>query len=199
MNQEQVNESTRTPEGEEDLQHWKIDVDENNIAWLTLDKSQSSQNTLSASVLKEFSSLISQLKKSNPKGAVLLSGKNSGFIAGADVSEFGDLQSQSQALEMVQTANRIINQWERLPFPTVAAINGIALGGGFEISLACNYIVLTDDDKTRVGLPEVLLGIHPGFGGTVRAIERAGPAKGLGHDLERASITAQAGKVYGPG
>ncbi len=162
-----------------ELKHWSVNVDDQNIAWLIFDKQDSSQNTLSASTLEEFAEIVKQLKRSSPKGAVILSGKSSGFIAGADVSEFGELKSQSEALEMVQKANRIINQWEQLPFPTVAAVDGIALGGGFELSLASNYIVMTDNDKSRVGLPEVLLGIHPGFGGTVRAIERAGPTSGL--------------------
>ena len=191
MKNEQTNESTVNPSEEDVLQHWHLEIDDGNIAWLTLDKQGSSQNTLSASVMQELAGLISQLKKSHPKGAVLLSAKTTGFIAGADVSEFGDLQSQSQALEMVQTANRIVNQWENLSFPTVAAIDGIALGGGLELALASNYIVLTDNDKTRVGLPEVLLGIHPGFGGTVRAIERAGPANGLDIILSGRSLRAK--------
>ncbi len=179
MGQDQMNETTQQQESKLVLKHWNVNVDEQNIAWLTFDKQNSSQNTLSASTLEEFAEIIKQLKKSHPKGAVILSGKASGFIAGADVAEFGELKSQGEALEMVQKANRIINQWEQLPFPTVAAVDGVALGGGFELSLASDYIVLTDNDKTRVGLPEVLLGIHPGFGGTVRAIERAGPASGL--------------------
>ena len=179
MNDQKTNEQSMANSGQQDFKHWQLELDADNIAWLTLDKHESNQNTLSASVINEFAQLIQQLKKSHPKGAVLLSAKDSGFIAGADVSEFGDIKSQSQALEMVQKANRIINQWEAMPFPTVAAINGIALGGGFELALASKYIIATDDDKTRLGLPEVLLGIHPGFGGTVRAIERAGPASGL--------------------
>ena len=179
MENQQTNEQAATKSTQHEFKHWRLYVDENNVAWLTLDKLDSSQNTLSAAVLEEFGQVIGQLRKSHPKGAVLLSGKDSGFIAGADVSEFGNINSQSQALEMVQKANRIINQWEAMSFPTVAAIDGIALGGGFELALASNYIIVTDDDKTRLGLPEVLLGIHPGFGGTVRAIERAGPASGL--------------------
>ena len=180
MEKEQMNETFEQHKvSEVELKHWSIDVDDQNIAWLIFDKQGSSQNTLSSSTLEEFAEVIKQLKKSHPKGAVILSAKSSGFIAGADVTEFGELKSQGEALEMVQKANRIINQWEQLPFPTVAAVDGVALGGGFELSLASNYIVLTDDDKTRVGLPEVLLGIHPGFGGTVRTIERAGPASGL--------------------
>ena len=179
MNNQQTNEQSSAKSSQQEFKHWRLQLDADNIAWLILDKHGSSQNTLSAAVLEEFAQLIQQLKKSHPKGAVLMSGKQSGFIAGADVSEFGDIKSQSQALEMVQKANRIINQWENVAFPTVAAIDGIALGGGFELALASNYIIVTDDDKTRIGLPEVLLGIHPGFGGTVRAIERAGPANGL--------------------
>ena len=179
MENNQTNEQKAAKSKRKDLQHWRLQLDANNIAWLTLDKYESSQNTLSAAVIEEFAELLQQLKKSHPKGAVLISGKDSGFIAGADVSEFGDIKSQSQALEMVQKANRIINRWETIPFPTVAAIDGIALGGGFELALASNYIIVTDDEKSRLGLPEVLLGIHPGFGGTVRAIERAGPASGL--------------------
>lgn len=179
MKNQQSNEKPSANTPELVLQHWRLDRDAENIAWLILDKQNSSQNSLSASVLEEFAQLLQQLRKSQPKGAVLWSGKQSGFIAGADIKEFGDINSQSQALDMVQNANRIINQWESLAFPTVAAIDGVALGGGFELALASKYIIATDNEATRLGLPEVLLGIHPGFGGTVRAIERAGPDKGL--------------------
>lgn len=179
MEDQQTNEQSAVISTQQDLHHWRLKLDANNIAWLILDKQDSSQNTLSAAVIEEFSKVIQQLKKSQPKGAVLMSGKDSGFIAGADIGEFGNIKSQSQALEMVQNANRVINKWESLQFPTVAAIDGVALGGGFEVALASNYIIVTDDEKSRLGLPEVLLGIHPGFGGTVRTIERAGPADGL--------------------
>ena len=191
MENQEINEQVTAKSTQQELRHWRVQTDDNNVAWLTLDKQDSSQNTLSAEVLEEFAQVIQQLRKSHPKGAVILSGKDSGFIAGADVSEFGDINSQSQALEMVQKANRIINQWETLSFPTVAAIDGIALGGGFELALASNYIVVTDDDKSRLGLPEVLLGIHPGFGGTVRAIERAGPVSGLDIIVSGRSLRAK--------
>jgi 3-hydroxyacyl-CoA dehydrogenase/enoyl-CoA hydratase/3-hydroxybutyryl-CoA epimerase len=109
-----------------------------------------------------------------PKGLVIRSGKPSGFVAGADVKEFVELRSVEQGVEMVRSAQAILERIEALPCPTVAIIHGFALGGGFELALACRYRVGVRSDKFSIGLPEVMLGIHPGFGGTVRAVRIGG-------------------------
>ncbi|MBC7982880.1 MAG: enoyl-CoA hydratase/isomerase family protein [Candidatus Obscuribacterales bacterium] len=102
------------------------------------------------------------------------SAKQSGFIAGADIKEFTTLTDPSTAYELVRTAQRVLDRLEALPCPTVAAINGFALGGGLELALACRYRVVANDPKVALGFPEVMLGIHPGFGGTVRSVHRVG-------------------------
>jgi 3-hydroxyacyl-CoA dehydrogenase/enoyl-CoA hydratase/3-hydroxybutyryl-CoA epimerase len=106
---------------------------------------------------------------------VIVSGK-SGFIAGADVSEFGQVRVPAEAVPSIRAAHAVLQRLEDLPCPTVAAINGYCLGGGLELALACRHRVAADDPKVTIGLPEVMLGIHPGFGGTVRAVQLVGVA-----------------------
>jgi 3-hydroxyacyl-CoA dehydrogenase/enoyl-CoA hydratase/3-hydroxybutyryl-CoA epimerase len=153
---------------------WQRETDADGIAWLTLDKPGGSTNVLSRDILVELDSHLQTLKATPPRGVVIRSGKASGFIAGADVKEFVQLESETQAVEMVQAAHRILDHLESLPCPTVCIINGFALGGGLELALACRYRIGIKSDRFSIGLPEVMLGIHPGFGGTVRAVRRAG-------------------------
>ena len=153
---------------------WTRVSDADGIVWLTFDKPGTSTNVLSRGTLLELDTHLQELRKQPPRGVVLRSAKSSGFIAGADVREFVQLSSADQAFELVRAAQRILDGLESLPCPTVAIIHGFALGGGFELALACRYRVGVKGDKFSVGLPEVMLGIHPGFGGTVRAVRRAG-------------------------
>ena len=153
---------------------WAREVDADGIAWLTFDKPGSSTNVLSHDALLELDSHLKALASTSPRGLVIRSAKSSGFIAGADVKEFVALADAAQAEQMVRNAQGILDGIEALPCPTVAIINGFALGGGFELALACRYRVGIKGDNFSVGLPEVMLGIHPGFGGTVRAVRLAG-------------------------
>ena len=153
---------------------WTLVTDADGIAWLSFDKPGTSTNVLSHATLVELDAHLQELRRQPPRGVVIRSAKPSGFIAGADVREFVQLSSADQAFELVRAAQRILDGLEALPCPTVAIINGFALGGGFELALACRYRVGVKGDKFSVGLPEVMLGIHPGFGGTVRAVRRAG-------------------------
>jgi 3-hydroxyacyl-CoA dehydrogenase/enoyl-CoA hydratase/3-hydroxybutyryl-CoA epimerase len=108
------------------------------------------------------------------RGLVLRSAKPSGFIAGADIREIMTLAGDARALEMIELGQRLFSRLEALPYPTVAAIHGYALGGGLELALACRYRVAVGDSKLALGLPEVQLGLHPGFGGTVRSVRLLG-------------------------
>ena len=153
---------------------WARETDAGGITWLTLDKPDASANVLSRDTLLELGEHLAAIKASLPRGVVIRSGKTGGFIAGADIKEFTRLESAEQAFEMVQAAHRILAELEGLRCPTVAIINGFALGGGLELALACRYRIGIKGDKFSIGLPEVMLGIHPGFGGTVRAVRRAG-------------------------
>lgn len=154
--------------------NWTLSVDEHDIAWLTIDCVDQSTNTLSAAVLEELSECIDELSRSRPRGLVIASGKASGFIVGADIAEFETLTDPVETSAMISTVHALFSRIEAFSFPTVARIHGYCLGGGLELALACRYRVALDDPGTRLGLPEILLGLHPGFGGTVRAVERLG-------------------------
>ncbi|HEY6124872.1 MAG TPA: 3-hydroxyacyl-CoA dehydrogenase NAD-binding domain-containing protein [Steroidobacteraceae bacterium] len=153
---------------------WALERDADGIAWLSFDKPGSSTNVLSRDVLVELDTHLKTFDSAPPRGVVIRSAKKSGFIAGADVREFTQLTSADQAFELVRAAQGILDHLESLPCPTVAIIHGFALGGGLELALACRYRVGVRGDNFSIGLPEVMLGIHPGFGGTVRAVRRAG-------------------------
>jgi len=156
------------------LRHWQLTRDEDDIAWLALDCADQSTNTLSAAVLEELRAAIDDISQSRPRGLVITSAKSSGFIVGADISEFEMLTNPIETARMIGTVHALFNRIEACSFPTVARIHGNCLGGGLELALACRYRVALDEPGTRLGLPEVLLGLHPGFGGTVRTIERVG-------------------------
>ena len=153
---------------------WKLERDADGIAWLTLDKPGTSANVLSAGVLAELDELLGALEHDRPRGAVLISAKKSGFAAGADIKEFTGLTDEASGYELIHRGQQVLNRLAAIPFPTVAAVHGFALGGGLELALACRYRVAVGDDRLALGLPEVLLGIHPGFGGTVRSVQVAG-------------------------
>ena len=169
---------------------WTIERDAEGIAWLTLDRPDSSANTLSRDVLVELDTLLVQLVESPPVGVVITSGKSSGFVAGADIKEFTSLSSPSMAYAMVAGGQRVLDHLEALACPTVAAIHGFALGGGLEVALACRYRVAVGDERLQLGLPEVLLGIHPGFGGTVRTVRLIGVRAAMDMMLTGKSLRA---------
>jgi 3-hydroxyacyl-CoA dehydrogenase / enoyl-CoA hydratase / 3-hydroxybutyryl-CoA epimerase len=160
-------------------EHWRSETDAGGIVWLHLDVARAGANVLSAEVLDELEQLLAAIGPAPPKGVVFASDKPSGFIAGADVKEFRAIQKQEDALALVRRGQGVMDRIENLPCPTVAIINGFCLGGGLELALACDYRVALEDAKTRLGLPEIRLGIHPGFGGTVRAIRLLGPPAAL--------------------
>ena len=172
--------------------NWKIEEDADGIVWLHLDKADSKTNVLSADVLAEFETLLDAFSNQPPRGLIILSDKDSGFIAGADVKEFTAFSTEQEAREAIERGHRIMNRLESLSCPTVAMLTGFTLGGGLELALACKYRVADNDPATRIGLPEVKLGIHPGFGGTVRCLERTGVLNGMDLMLSGRSISARA-------
>jgi 3-hydroxyacyl-CoA dehydrogenase/enoyl-CoA hydratase/3-hydroxybutyryl-CoA epimerase len=158
----------------QDAPAWKMDRDAEGIAWLTLDKPGASTNVLSRNVLTELGTLLESLASSPPRAVVIRSAKPSGFIAGADVKEFTSLRNATDAYALIRAGQLVLDRLEALPCPTIAAIHGFALGGGLELALACRYRVAVADERLSLGLPEVQLGIHPGFGGTVRLVRLIG-------------------------
>jgi 3-hydroxyacyl-CoA dehydrogenase/enoyl-CoA hydratase/3-hydroxybutyryl-CoA epimerase len=154
--------------------HWRLEIDTDGVAWLALDKANASTNSLSREVMEELDSMVAEVARASPKALIVTSAKR-GFIAGADIKEFVGIRTPDQAYELIRQGQQVLDKLAALPCPTVAAINGFALGGGLEVALACRYRVLVDDPAATLGFPEVQLGVHPGFGGTVRAVQLAGP------------------------
>jgi len=148
--------------------HWKLDVDDGNTGWLCFDRQDAGANTLSTATMAELHEVLNGLAAQPLRGLVVHSGKASGFIAGADINEFPNLDTEERAFALTRQGQQILDQLEGLPFPTVAVLNGFALGGGLELALACRRRIALAGDEPVFGLPEVQLGVHPGFGGTFR-------------------------------
>ncbi len=163
--------------------HWRFEMDFEGIGWLTVDTPKASVNTLSREAIAELETLVLRFEDliatDELKGVVLLSGKDSGFIAGADVSEFDAMADFTILPEALRRTHALMQRIENLKAPIVAGIHGFCLGGGLELALACHYRIAVNDDKTRIGFPEVNLGIFPGFGGTGRSIRQAGPVDAM--------------------
>ncbi len=178
-----------------DLKHWRFDIDVDNIAWAWFDCAGQRMNTLGREPVEELVRIVSTVEnaaqRGDVKGIVFISAKRDNFIAGADIGEFDALRTEKDVEDVINPVIELFNRVERLKVPAVAAINGYCLGGGLEFAMACHYRVATRDEGTRIGLPEVKLGIIPGLNGTVRMLKLAGPVQGM-----QAMLT---GKMLRPG
>ncbi|NUO74254.1 MAG: 3-hydroxyacyl-CoA dehydrogenase [Frateuria sp.] len=159
--------------------HWKTSVDDGGIVTLTLDRADSAVNAISRAVLDELGQIVERLAIEKPAGVIVHSGKPSGFAVGADIKEFVRYAEQDSVLENIRHGQQVFESLARLPCPTVAAVHGACMGGGTELVLACRQRIAADDEKTRIGLPEVMLGIHPGWGGTARLPRLIGATEAL--------------------
>ena len=177
--------------------HWTERTDESGIVWLCLDKHDASANVLSGPVLRELDGKLAALEASLPSGVVVYSGKANGFIMGADINEFTTIEDAEQAYTLIRLGQKVLDRLEALDCPTVAAISGFALGGGLELAMACDYRVAIDQPKPILGLPEVQLGIHPGFGGTIRAVQIAGVRQAMQLMLTGKPITVKKALAIG--
>ncbi|NKB37318.1 MAG: crotonase [Gammaproteobacteria bacterium] len=177
--------------------NWLLETDASGVLWCHLDVAGKSTNILSTEVLEEFQSIVETAENSAPVGLVIMSRKDNGFIAGANIDEFIPLQESGGALEHIQHVHALFDRLEALSCPTLALINGFCLGGGLELALACRYRVALDDPKTRIGLPEVMLGIHPGFGGLMRLLRLIGPIQAIPLMLTGRSLDARKAKKLG--
>ncbi len=153
---------------------WQYSKNDEGIGTLSLNVPGRSANTLAIAVLEALGEVLQQLEADPPRGLLIRSTKPSGFIAGADINEFARVASEEEALQMVRRGQRLFDRIEALPCPTAVLLRGFALGGGLELAMACTYRVAVDDGALALGLPEVQLGIHPGFGGSVRAVRLLG-------------------------
>jgi len=160
-------------------QHWKTESDDNGVVWLCLDKADVSANVLSSEVMLELNTVLDELEKDTPRGLILYSGKSGSFVMGADIKEFTQIDTPELGYDLVRQGQQLFDRIENLGCPTVVVINGVCLGGGLELAMACDYRVVIETDKKILGLPEVRLGLHPGFGGTVRAVRICGVRAGM--------------------
>ena len=162
-----------------DWRHWRLRTGEGGTLELFLAVADRSVNVLHGGVLDELEDVLEYLRSEAPPGVILGSDPNRSFAMGADVAEFAKLETRDQALAMLRRGQRLFQDWANLGCPTAAVIRGHCLGGGLELALACDYRIAESDSQAWIGLPEVRLGIHPGYGGSVRLPALIGDRKAL--------------------
>lgn len=177
--------------------HFKLEYN-NNIAWVHFDYAYGKFNVLSDEVLTELKDVLLEVKTEYQiSGMIICSDKPSGFIAGADVKEFKNFHEYNDAYTAITKGQEVMWLIDDMEFPTLALINGVCLGGGLELALSCDYRIILDSPKIRVGFPEVKLGIHPGFGGSVRSIRVIGVIKAMGIMLTGRTLSVYQAKKLG--
>ncbi|HFQ4984508.1 TPA: fatty acid oxidation complex subunit alpha FadJ [Vibrio vulnificus] len=177
---------------------FNLKIDEQNIAWLGIDVPNEKMNTLQAAFADEMKAFFAQLKDSSGlKGLIVHSLKPDNFVAGADVRMLEACKTAPEAEALARQGQELFQQLSDLPYPVVAAIHGPCLGGGLELALACDFRVCSDDDATRLGLPEVQLGLLPGSGGTQRLPRLIGLLPSLDLILTGKQLRAKKAKKLG--
>lgn len=179
-------------------QHWRMETDKDQILWLYFDKKNASVNTIDREVMEELSDILDKLASDTTHKAIILaSGKKTGFIAGADIAQFTKFTDIDEAVKLLRKGQLILDKLENSKIPTIAMIDGFCLGGGLEVALACQYRVAEESSKTRLGLPEVKLGIHPGWGGSVRLPRLIGALQGMNMVLGGHTVSGKAAAKLG--
>ncbi|MBO0763032.1 MAG: enoyl-CoA hydratase/isomerase family protein [Hyphomicrobiaceae bacterium] len=183
------------------LRDWRYSVDMWGIARAVFDREGESQNSFSRRALEELGAIVQAVERGARDrrlvGLIIISGKEKGFIVGADVREFEQLTSEREVIESVSLVNGYLDRIERMPIPVVCCIHGFCLGGGLELALACHWRIATRDDATQLGFPEVRLGLFPGFNGTARSIRQAGALTAMPMMLKGSMIRAGAARGMG--
>jgi len=175
-----------------------LKINDNAIGWITIDLVGETQNTVRAEFADEFDNIFKQIESnSSVKAIVIISGKENGFIAGADIGMLQNLTTEEAVVELAKTGHQVFKQLEEINIPVVAAINGSCLGAGLELALACSYRICTDSQSTKLGLPEVQLGILPGGGGTQRLPRLVGIATSLDLMLTGKQLNGKRAKRIG--
>ncbi len=161
------------------LRNFNCVMDDEKVAWLSINCPDSPVNRLSSEVLGELSQALDYFDHKLPAGLIIHSTKDAGFIAGANIDEFSSLDTPQKVTELVSRGWSLFDRLARVPYPTLALICGHCLGGGLELALACRYRLVVDDPTTSLSLPEVMLGIFPGWGGVRRLPALIGAPKAL--------------------
>lgn len=179
------------------FKHWKLATDIDNVLWLSIDRDGESTNSLSMDVLSELGTIVDALETDAPAGLVLNSAKPGSFIVGADVREFDDYDDAEVASDGIDQVHRLFNRIEALPFPKVVTIDGFCLGGGLELALTFDYRIASNVEHTRLGFPEIKLGIYPGFGGSARSVQVAGASNAMQLMLSTRNLRPGAARAMG--
>ena len=168
------------------------------IAILTFDLPGEKVNKLTTQAMEELNAVLDELAAQKKiKALIVLSGKDENFIVGADIAEIRNITDAETGERLARKGQAVLNKLESLPFPTVAAIHGPCMGGGMELALACAYRIISNDQKTALALPEVKLGIIPGFGGTQRLPRLVGLTNALDLILTGKSVYARKARKIG--
>ena len=176
------------------LQHWRLDVDAEGITWAVLDKAGESANSLSRAVMDELALVLDECERQPPKALIFSSGKSAGFIAGADIQEFTQLDSAEKGRELVERGWNLFNRLAAVRYPTLALVRGHCLGGGLELALACRYLLAVEESGTKMGLPEVMLGIFPGH--KARSVKNLMEGSASIDDAVKAYVAAVKAKTF---
>jgi len=181
-------------------ENFKLRTDEQGITWVGIDVAGSNVNTMGTPVLAELAQLLDAFAAQPPKGVVFHSLKASGFIAGANIQEFeaiGKSEDVAAAEKLIKTGYDLYDRLAAVSYPTLALIKGFCMGGGLELALACRYRVAVDEPSTRLGLPEVMLGILPAWGGVKRLPQKIGAPAAFDLMLSGKTVDAKKAKKLG--
>ncbi|TRZ90287.1 MAG: crotonase [Rhodocyclaceae bacterium] len=181
------------------FKHWRLEREAGDagVAWAVLDTANSSTNTLGAEVMIELGLILDECEKNPPRGLIFKSAKDAGFIAGANIEEFISADTPEKARALIKRGWDTYNRLAAMNYPTLALVRGHCMGGGTELALACRYRIAVDEPGTRFALPEVMLGIVPGWGGMLRLPQIVGPAAALDMMLTGKKIDAKRAKKMG--
>jgi 3-hydroxyacyl-CoA dehydrogenase/enoyl-CoA hydratase/3-hydroxybutyryl-CoA epimerase len=179
------------------LVHWTPEPRSDGILVLSLDRADQGVNALSRAVIDELDWMLERIALEPPKGVVFRSTKAAGFTPGADIKGFEAIALAGLTEDWIRRGQLVFQRIAELRCPTVAAIHGHCMGGGTELALACRYRVASNDESTKIGLPEVKLGIYPGWGGSVRLPRLVGAPAAMDMMLTQRSLSGAAAKAIG--
>nr|MDA3889066.1 3-hydroxyacyl-CoA dehydrogenase NAD-binding domain-containing protein [Allgaiera sp.] len=174
---------------------WRAARDVHDVLWLVLDVAGTGMNTISREVLEGLDRQLDAIAQNPPRGVVIRSAKSGGFAAGADISMFREVKDAEDVKAMLTLGHAVLDRLEALECPTVCVVHGHALGGGFEMALACDRIIAVGG--ASFGFPEVNLGLHPGLGGTFRLTDRIDPTQAMTYMLTGKTAHTQKARSLG--